>query len=47
MLNAFDRLELLEYSAKAYIDTCNIGDIINISDKEVDVIEEAFNLKNL
>ena len=46
LLNAFDRLEVLEYSAKAYIDTCNIGDIINISDKEVDVIEEAFNLKN-
>ena len=47
MVKAFDCLELLEYSAKAYIDTCNIGDIINISDKEVDDIEEAFNLKNL
>ena len=47
LLNAFDRLELLEYSAKAYIACRDIGEIVTISPKEVDDIEEAFNLKNL
>jgi len=45
LLNAFDRLEVLEYSATAIIACRDIGDIVLISPEEVDVIEEAFNLK--
>lgn len=45
LINAFDRLEVMEYSAKSIIDTANIGEIVKISDKEVDDIEVAFNLK--
>lgn len=45
LLNAFDRLEVLEYSAKAVIACRDIGEIVQISDKEVDDIEVAFNLK--
>lgn len=44
LLNAFDRLEVAEYSAKAIIASKYIGDIININDKEVADIEKAFNL---
>ncbi|MBE6871142.1 MAG: class II aldolase/adducin family protein [Ruminococcaceae bacterium] len=44
LLNAFDRLEVLEYSAKSVIDVKNIGGIVNISDDEVKEIETAFNL---
>ena len=45
LLNAFDRLEVLEYSAKAIIAARDIGPIVRISDPEVDEIEEAFHLK--
>ena len=45
LINAFDRLEVMEYSAKSIIDTANIGQIVKISDQEVDDIEVAFNLK--
>ncbi len=45
LLKAFDNLEVMEYSAKAIIATKDIGPLVMISDKEVDDIEEAFNLK--
>ena len=45
LLNAFDKLEVLEYSAKAIIAAKDIGEIVPISEKEVDDIEVAFNLK--
>ena len=45
LLKAFDNLEVMEYSAKAIIATKDIGPLQMISDKEVDDIEEAFNLK--
>jgi len=45
LLKAFDNLEVMEYSAKAIIATKDIGPLIMISDKEVDDIEVAFNLK--
>ena len=44
LLNAFDRLEVLEYSAKAVIAAKDIGDIIKISPEEIRDIEEAFHL---
>ena len=45
LLNAFDRLEVMEYSARSVVDTTNIGNIVKISDSEVDEIEVVFNLK--
>lgn len=45
LLNAFDRLEVAEYSAKAIIDSYSLGDIVPISDDEIKDIEKAFNLK--
>ncbi len=45
LLNAFDRLEVMEYSAKSVIDTAVIGKpIVNITPDEVKDIEIAFNL---
>lgn len=44
LLNAFDKLEVLEYSAKAVIAAQDIGKIINITPEEVKDIEEAFHL---
>lgn len=45
MLNAFDRLEVTEYSAKAIIASRQLGELVAINDKEIDEIEEAFHLK--
>ncbi len=44
LIDAFDILEVLEYSAKAVVSTCDIAPLIRISDKEVRDIEVAFNL---
>ncbi len=44
MLNAFDRLEVTEYSAKAIIASRQLGELVAINDKEIDEIEEAFHL---
>ncbi|MBQ8551515.1 MAG: class II aldolase/adducin family protein [Clostridia bacterium] len=45
LLNAFDRLEVMEYSAKSVIDTAVLGKaIVNIKPDEVKDIEIAFNL---
>ena len=45
LLNAFDRLEVAEYSAKAIISTKNLGEIVKINDEQVDDLKVAFNLK--
>ncbi len=44
LLSAFDRLEVLEYSARAVIDARDIGPVAMISDEEVKDIERAFHL---
>ena len=44
LLNAFDRLEVMEYSAKAIIAAKDIGDLVMITPEQVTEIEEAFNL---
>ncbi len=44
LLNAFDRLEVAEYSAKAIIAAKDLGDVVAINDTEIEDIEEAFNL---
>ncbi len=44
LLNAFDRLEVAEYSAKAIIAAKDLGEVVAINDKEIDEIEKAFKL---
>lgn len=45
LLNAFDRLEVMEYSAKSLVETAAIGgSVVKINDEEVKEIEVAFNL---
>lgn len=45
LLNAFDRLEVAEYSAMAIIDTASLGEIVHIDQQKIDDIEVAFKLK--
>lgn len=45
LLNAFDRLEVLEYSAKALIAVRDIGPMVMISDGEIREIEMVFRLE--
>lgn len=46
LLNAFDRLEVMEYSAKSLVQTKSLGaGVVKINDDEVDEIETAFGLK--
>lgn len=44
LLNAFDRLEVAEYSAKAIIASKNIGEIVAIDDAQIEDLEIAFKL---
>lgn len=45
LLNAYDRLEVLEYSAAAIIACKDIGEIVLITPEEIDAINKAFNLE--
>lgn len=44
LLQAFDRLEVAEYSAKAVIAAKSLGDIVHIDDRKIRDIEVAFHL---
>ncbi len=43
LLNAFDKLEVMEYSAKAVVASKTLGDIVEITDDQVKDLREAFN----
>ncbi len=43
LLNAFDKLEVIEYSAKAVVASKSLGSIVAISDSEVNDLRKAFN----
>lgn len=45
VLNAFDRLEVVEFSAQSLIDTTAIGQLVPIGDEEIRDLERAFSLK--
>jgi L-fuculose-phosphate aldolase len=45
LLNAFDRLEVVEYSAKALIASKILGDVVVINDEQVRDLEIAFKLE--
>lgn len=42
LINAFDKLEVLEYSAKAVVASKSLGEIVPITDAEVADLREAF-----
>ncbi len=44
LLNAYDRLEVLEYSAKAIIASRSLGEVVKISDADILDLIKAFNL---
>ncbi|MCI3921276.1 class II aldolase/adducin family protein [Paenibacillus sp. TRM 82003] len=44
LLQAFDRLEVAEYSAKALISTLALGGVVNIDDARIKELEVAFRL---
>lgn len=44
LLNAFDRLEVAEYSAKAIINAKQVGQLVKIDDNEIEKINVAFKL---
>lgn len=44
LLNAFDRLEVAEYSARAIIAAKDLGDVVAINDDEIEDIIKAFKL---
>ncbi|SFB39049.1 L-fuculose-phosphate aldolase [Cohnella sp. OV330] len=44
LLNAFDRLEVAEYSAKSIIEAANLGAIVHMDDASIKDIETAFGL---
>ncbi|MFO7637236.1 MAG: class II aldolase/adducin family protein [Clostridia bacterium] len=46
LLNAFDRLEVAEFSAKALIASRAIGEVVLIDKKQIDELEVAFHLKS-
>jgi L-fuculose-phosphate aldolase len=45
LLNAFDRLEVAEFTAKSIIAARNLGDIVHIHDDEIEDINKAFRLE--
>lgn len=46
LLQAFDRLEVLEVTAHSIIDSLSIGQIVHITDHEVEDLKEAFHLED-
>ena len=45
LLNAFDRLEVAEYSARALVFAKNLGNMVPISEEQIEEIKGAFHLK--
>jgi L-fuculose-phosphate aldolase len=45
VLEAFDRLEVAEYSARSLIDTLALGQMVPIGEGEIADLEEAFSLE--
>jgi len=46
LLQAFDRLEVLESTAHSIVDAHDLGEIVHISKEEVDALKSAFHLKD-
>ena len=46
LLQAFDRLEVLEVTAHSIISSAYLGEIVHITDKEIDDLKQAFHLED-
>ena len=46
LLQAFDRLEVMESTAHSIINSVDIGNIVHISKEEIDDLKVAFHLKD-
>ncbi len=46
LLQAFDRLEVMESTAHSIINAADVGEIVHISDEEIDDLKVAFHLKD-
>ena len=46
LLNAFDRLEVMESTANSILNTIGLGDIVHISDKEIEDLKVSFNFED-
>ena len=46
LLKAFDRLEVLEVTAHSIIDSAALGQIVHITDEEVEDLKKAFHLED-
>ena len=46
LLQAFDRLEVMESTAHSIINAASVGKIVHISDSEIEDLKEAFHLKD-
>ena len=46
LLQAFDRLEVMESTAHSIINAADVGDIVHISNTEIDELKSAFGLKD-
>ena len=46
LLQAFDRLEVMESTAHSIINAADVGDIVHISETEIDELKVAFRLKD-
>ena len=44
LLKAFDRLEVLEATAHSIINSAGLGQIVHITDSEIEDLKEAFHL---
>jgi L-fuculose-phosphate aldolase len=44
LLQAFDRMEVLESTAHSILNSTSIGDIVHISKSEISDLKKAFNL---
>ena len=46
LLQAFDRLEVLESTAHSIINSCSLGEIVHITDGEIQDLKAAFHLED-
>ena len=46
LINAFDKLEVAEFTARSIISCAQLGDIVMINDDEVKQIEKDFHLED-
>ena len=46
LLQAFDRLEVMELTANSILESQSLGSIVHISDEEIEALKTAFKLED-